>query len=69
MGPKGDPDTKTNWSTDCRPQDEHQLQLAGSIENIFTFTTPYIIHASQGLNFTRFLGVARFKRFFAVHTL
>jgi hypothetical protein len=21
MGPKGRPDTKTNWSTDCRPQE------------------------------------------------
>jgi hypothetical protein len=26
MGLKGDPDTKTNWSTDRRPQDELQLQ-------------------------------------------
>jgi hypothetical protein len=26
MGPKGRPDTKTNWSTDCRLQDELQLQ-------------------------------------------
>jgi hypothetical protein len=25
MGPKGVPDTKTNWSTDCLPQDEPQL--------------------------------------------
>jgi hypothetical protein len=28
MGPKGEPDTKTNRSTDRRPQDELQLQLA-----------------------------------------
>jgi hypothetical protein len=27
MGPKGRPDTKTNWSTVRRPQDELQLQL------------------------------------------
>jgi hypothetical protein len=27
MGPKGEPDTKTNWSTDCRPQDELQLHF------------------------------------------
>jgi hypothetical protein len=27
MGPKGEPDTKTNWSTDCRPQDDLQFQL------------------------------------------
>jgi hypothetical protein len=26
MGPKEEPDTETNWSTDCRPQDELQLQ-------------------------------------------
>jgi hypothetical protein len=26
MGSKGEPDTKTNWSTDCRPQDELQTQ-------------------------------------------
>jgi hypothetical protein len=26
MGPKGEPDTKTNWSTDRRVQDELQLQ-------------------------------------------
>jgi hypothetical protein len=26
MGPKGEPDTKTNWSTGCRPQDELQHQ-------------------------------------------
>jgi hypothetical protein len=26
MGPKGELDTKTNWSTDRRPQDELQLQ-------------------------------------------
>jgi hypothetical protein len=25
MGPKGEPDTKMNWSTDCRMQDELQL--------------------------------------------
>jgi hypothetical protein len=27
MGPKGGPDTKTNLSTICRPQEELQLQL------------------------------------------
>jgi hypothetical protein len=27
MGPKGRPDTKTNWSTDCQPHDELQLQV------------------------------------------
>jgi hypothetical protein len=27
MGPEGEPVTKTNWSTDRRPQDELQLQL------------------------------------------
>jgi hypothetical protein len=27
MGPKGEPDTKMNWSTDRRPQDEPQLLL------------------------------------------
>jgi hypothetical protein len=27
MGPKGEADTKTNWSTDCRQQDELQLLL------------------------------------------
>jgi hypothetical protein len=27
MGPKGRPDTKTNWSPDCRLQDELQLEL------------------------------------------
>jgi hypothetical protein len=26
-GPKGRPDTQTYWSTDCRPQEELQLQL------------------------------------------
>jgi hypothetical protein len=26
MGPEGRPDTKTNWSTVCRPQEELQLQ-------------------------------------------
>jgi hypothetical protein len=25
-GPKGRPDTQTHWSTDCRPQEELQLQ-------------------------------------------
>jgi hypothetical protein len=25
-GPKGRPDTQTYWSTDCRPQEELQLQ-------------------------------------------
>jgi hypothetical protein len=29
MGPKGEPDTKANWSTGCRPQDELQLQDGG----------------------------------------
>jgi hypothetical protein len=28
MGPKGRPDTKTNWSTVCRPQEELQLNKA-----------------------------------------
>jgi hypothetical protein len=27
MGPKGRPDTQTNWSTDCRPQEELQLRV------------------------------------------
>jgi hypothetical protein len=27
MGPKGEPYTKTNWSTDCRPKDELQIQI------------------------------------------
>jgi hypothetical protein len=26
MGPKGEPDTKTDWSTERRPQDELQPQ-------------------------------------------
>jgi hypothetical protein len=26
MGPKGELDTKTNWSTGCRTQDELRLQ-------------------------------------------
>jgi hypothetical protein len=25
-GPKGRPDTQTNWSTDCRPQEQLKLQ-------------------------------------------
>jgi hypothetical protein len=28
MGSKGEPDTKTNWSTDSRPQDEATNQPA-----------------------------------------
>jgi hypothetical protein len=41
MGPKGEPDTKTNWSTDCRPQDEIHLLLQLlkiNEENIRAFT-------------------------------
>jgi hypothetical protein len=33
MHPKGRPDTKTNWSTDRRPQDELQLQLSRRKKN------------------------------------
>jgi hypothetical protein len=32
MDPKGRPDTQTNWSTDCRPQDALQLQLQSQIQ-------------------------------------
>jgi hypothetical protein len=28
MGPKGEPDTKTNWSTDRRPQDKLDSTVA-----------------------------------------
>jgi hypothetical protein len=30
MGPKGEPGTKMNWSTDCRPQDKLQQQGKGT---------------------------------------
>jgi hypothetical protein len=41
MGPKGRPDTKTNWSTVRRPQDELQLQdrLCGLVVRVPGYRT------------------------------
>jgi hypothetical protein len=38
MGPKGRPDTQTNWSTVCRPQEELRKQTEMEIHpNSFPF--------------------------------
>jgi hypothetical protein len=38
MGPKGESDTKTNWSNDCRPQDELHLHHRQHIPTKYTKT-------------------------------
>jgi hypothetical protein len=41
MDPKGEPNTKTNWSTNCRPQDEFQLldRLCGLVVRVAGYLT------------------------------
>jgi hypothetical protein len=47
MSPKGGPDTKTNWSTDCRQQDELQLQFFPELLVYFPAASTRPLSSSQ----------------------
>jgi hypothetical protein len=47
MGPKGRPDTKTNWPTVCRPQEETEIRLFLSSHLLARWFLPGMIFDSD----------------------